>query len=603
MYKSFLDLVLESNQVEEMALQPEQFPDTYLKKAKDRQGIARELAPLAKQFQEALVALRWQDITWSNRGSSYYPILPAPIMAIYAEAKGKNTQGGDSFISNYMNNNFGNWADANNQSGTIHMEVDSGGRSHFPGGGIPSSLRGARLGYKLYRGLLEQKKWLRSNTAGTLEKDNVWSSLISPKLNADGSLSEDDVHAILGPDCVFAMVKTISNDQKIRFATSFLDNNISYSNVTPRNFGIDDELKAILPADVMARFDPAERERLERERRDRENMEAAERARSYGVERGIVWEEQPEIGDIVYVRQYANGRDTSIPLRVLAGVYNDTAIAISVPNYIDWVERGSNANQLNSFDTRTCDNNPAAIKAQFVKVDPVQMPGIDDDSTVVRSRYSSTDWMLVKDFIINLIDPEVANRMRAERDERERTEREERERTEAERQVQRAQNEERFGPTPATFADNEYKTALEDRLPGGTYITKLFKRGQLTDIALSPDQLDRFNRRKSTPVFLPARGSYVNSINGFQIIEPIDGLGLTRFRLERFDSKRATTPNEMLYIASHNTYYGLVAPVDYFVVNSARNEEYIYLRVFDNTSGRARKIAIRVAALRKLVAY
>jgi hypothetical protein len=455
----------------------------------------------------------------------------------------------------------------------------------------------------LYRALLEQKKWLKSNTAGTLEKDNAWASLISPKLNADGSLSDDDVHAILGPDCVFAMIKTISDDQKIRFATNFLDNNISYSSVTPRNFGIDDELKAILPADVMARFDPAERERLERERRERENREAAERARAYGVERGIVWDDQPEIGDLVYVRQYANSRDTSIPVRVLAGVYRDHAIAISVPNYIDWVERGSDINQLTSFDTRNCNNTPEAIKAQFVKVDPVQIPGIEDDSTVIRSRYSSTDWRVVKDFIMSLIDPEVADRMRAEREERERTEREERERLEAERQAQRAQNEERFGPSVDNFQDAQYKEALDGRNPGGTYIAKIFKRGQITDIALSPDQIDRFNRRKSTPVFLPARNAYWNSINGFKIDEPIDGLGLTRFRLERFDSKRATTPNEMLYIASHNTYYGLVAPVDYFVFNQSRNEEYIYLRVFDNTTGRARKIAIKVAALRKIVAY
>jgi hypothetical protein len=590
-----------------MALQPEQFPDTYLKRAKDRQALARSLAPLVKSFQEALVDLNWRQITWVPRGSSYYPILPGEILAFYKEAKDKVQQAGgsgsDSFINNFMNSNFGKWADANNQSDCIHMEVDSSGRSHFPGGGIPNALRGARLGYKLYRALLEQKKWLKSNTAGTLEKDNAWASLISPKLNADGSLSDDDVHAILGPDCVFAMIKTISDDQKIRFATNFLDNNISYSSVTPRNFGIDDELKAILPADVMARFDPAERERLERERRERENREAAERARAYGVERGIVWDDQPEIGDLVYVRQYANGRDTSIPVRVLAGVYRDHAIAISVPNYIDWVERGSDVSQLTSFDTRNCSNNPEAIKAQFVKVDPVQIPGIEDDSTVIRSRYSSTDWRVVKDFIMSLIDPDVAARMRAEREERERTEREERERLEAERQAQRAQNEERFGPSYEAFRDDEYKDALESRVPGGTYISKIFKRGQITDIALSPDQVERFNRRKSTPVFLPARDAYFNSINGFKIDEPIDGLGLTRFRLERFDSKRATTPNEMLYIASHNTYYGLVAPVDYFVFNSSRNEEYIYLRVYDNTSGRARKIAIKVAALRKIVAY
>jgi hypothetical protein len=63
MHKSFLDLVLESNQIEEMALKPEDFPDTYLKKAKDRQAIAREIAPLAKQFQEALVNLNWREIT------------------------------------------------------------------------------------------------------------------------------------------------------------------------------------------------------------------------------------------------------------------------------------------------------------------------------------------------------------------------------------------------------------------------------------------------------------------------------------------------------------------------------------------------------------
>ncbi len=606
MHKSFLDLVLESSQIEEMALQPEQFPDTYLKRAKDRQALARSLAPLVKSFQEALVDLNWRQITWVTRGSSYYPILPGEVLAFYKEAKDKVQQAGgsDSFISNFMNSNFGKWADANNQSDCIHMEVDSSGRSHFPGGGIPSALRGARLGYKLYRALLEQKKWLKSNTAGTLEKDNAWASLISPKLNADGSLSDDDVHAILGPDCVFAMIKTISDDQKIRFATSFLDNNISYSSVNTRNFGIDDELKAILPADVMARFDPAERERLERERREREQREAAERARQYGIERGIVWDEQPEIGDLVYVRGYASNRDTSIPMRIIIGERGGNVYALSLPQFIIWRDQAnSNMQELSGFETRSCPNNPESIKDYFVKVDPAQIPGLEDDATVIRNRYSSMEWSQVKDLILSMIDPELAARMRAEREERERTEREERERLEAERQAQRAQNEERFGPSYEAFRDNEYKDALESRVPGGTYITKIFKRGQITDIALSPDQLERFNRRKSTPVFLPARDAYFNSMNGFKIDEPIDGLGLTRFRLERFDSKRATTPNEMLYIASHNTYYGIVAPVDYFVFNRSRNEEYIYLRVYDNTSGRARKIAIKVAALRKIVAY
>jgi len=166
--------------------------------------------------------------------------------------------------------------------------------------------------------------------------------------------------------------------------------------------------------------------------------------------------------------------------------------------------------ELSGFETRSCSNNPESIKDYFVKVDPAQIPGLDDDSTVIRNRYSTSEWSQVKDLILSMVDPELAARMRAEREERERTEREERERLEAERQAQRAQNEERFGPGVETFLDDQYKTALEGRLPGGSYITKIFKRGQITDIALSPDQMDRFNRRKSTPVFLPARDAYFN---------------------------------------------------------------------------------------------
>jgi len=604
MYKSFLDLVLESNQIEEMALKPEDFPDTYLKKAKDRQGLARQVAPLVKRFQEALINLDWRQIQWSTRGSSYYPILPEEILAIYKEAKNIVQNQSDSFIGNLMNESFGKWPTREDQSDSIHMEVDSSGRSHFPGGGIPRSLRGARLGYKLYRALLEKKKWLRSNTSGTLEKDNAWASLISPKVDNNGNLTADDVHAILGPDCVFAMIKTISNDEKLRFAIKFLDDNISYSSITTRNFGIDDELKAILPADQLARFDPAERERLERERREREQREQAERARQYGIERGIQWDEQPEIGDLVYVRSYAAGRDTSIPMRIIIGKKGGSVYALNIPQFLIWRDNtNSNMRELDEFDTRNCPNNPESIKDYFVKVDPAQIPGLEDDSTVIRGRYNISEWVRIKEVIMSKMDPELAARLRAEREERERTEREERERAEAERQALRAQNEERFGPTYDSFSDSDYKDSLETRLPGGTYVAKFLKRGTATEIALSPDQMERFNRRKSTPVFVPARDSFWNSINGYEIEEPIDGLGLTRFRLERFDSKRATTPNEMLYIASHGTYYGIVAPVDYYVVNRARNEEYIYLRVYDNTSGRARKIAIRVAALRKIAAY
>ena len=82
--------------------------------------------------------------------------------------------------------------------------------------------------------------------------------------------------------------------------------------------------------------------------------------------------------------------------------------------------------------------------------------------------------------------------------------------------------------------------------------------------------------------------------------DPIGGLGFIEFALERVGSKTDFVRNEMVYIANHSTYYGILAPVDYYVRNTARGEEYVYLRVYDNTSRRARKIAIKVSALRKL---
>ena len=104
-----------------------------------------------------------------------------------------------------MNNNFGKWADANNQSDCIHMEVDSSGRYHFPGGGIPSSLRGARLGYKLYRGLLEQKKWLKSKevrnmlgiSPGTLQTLRINGTIPYSKVGGVIYYDNDEIQRIL----------------------------------------------------------------------------------------------------------------------------------------------------------------------------------------------------------------------------------------------------------------------------------------------------------------------------------------------------------------------------------------------------------------------
>jgi len=596
MYTSFLNMILESQEIDEMALKPEDFPETYLATAKGRGARARQIAPLIKRFHDGLKALRWQDITWVTRGSSYYPILPANLLEIVKEAKdivGNNT---DSFMDSIINDNFGRWATQNDQSNCIHMEVDSGQRSHFPGG-IPKSIRNVGLGYKLYRGLLQKKTWIRSNTSGTLEKDNAWASLISPKVDEQGNLTEDDVHAILGKSDVCAIIKTISDSEKIRIAQNFINNNISTRDINSRNFAIDDELKAILPADFVAQLDPAERERLERERRERERQEQEERARQYGIERGIQWDAQPEEGDLVYVRNYAANRDTGIPLRIIAKIYGRRAFAVKLSDYLVWRETETN---IENYDNRACSADPEEIKQYFVKVEPSDIPGVEDGTAKFLRDYTEPTKTQVKELVLNMIDPEAAARARAEREEAERTERERTEREAEERRARRASDAARFGEPFEDFEDSAYKEALTNRVPGGQRISKMIKRGP-QEIALSPAQVERFNRRKSSEVFANVNGDFYNTITGFEVEGPVEGMGFLQFRLERFTSKRAVTPNEMLYIASHNTYYGLVAPVDYVVLNN-RNEEYIYLRVYDNTSRTARKVAIKVSALRRIAA-
>ena len=602
MYTPLLKLLRETRELDEMALKPQDFPDTYLAKAKDRGAKARELEPIIKRFHEGLRNLRWQQIDWVQRGSSYYPILPDALLQIVQEAKALVSRQSDSFINGIVESNFGKWATQSDQSSDyIHMEVDSGQRSHFPGGGIPRSIRNVGLGYKLYRALLQKKTWLRSNTAGTLEKDNAWASLISPKVDEAGNLTEDDVHAILGQSEVMAMIKSLPDDRKIEIAKQFINGNISVRQITSTNFAMDDELKSIMPADFMQTIDPAERERVERERREQERREQQERARVYGEQRGIQWEEQPEVGDFVYVRQYAESRSTDIPLRIIAGIHNRAVYALSIPDYMRWEERGSRPEDMRAFDNRTCSENPEEVMGYFVKVDPSQIPGLEDGTAVFLDRYTRSDRQNINNFVMNRVDPELAAQRRTEREEAERTEREERERQETERRAQRAEDANRFGEPYENFEDAAYKRALETREPGGRFANSAIKGGRVTTVALSPAQMDRFNRRKSTEVFAPAGSIYYNTITDFRVDSPIDGLGFTEFDLERFSSKRQVTPNEMLYIATHSTYYGIIAPVDYVVLNRARNEEYIYLRVFDNTSGVARKIAIRVNSLRKLV--
>jgi hypothetical protein len=337
--------------IPERAIPLDEFPDTYLSSRKKEVDKHKLYANAFKEIVGMLKEMSWKDLSFIDGPSSggtrhQFPLLPEAIrLKIRDIARINPNKAKTDFRTGSMS--FAKTFDTT-EPGTgenIHMKVESEGslqRSHFPNSGIPNALKGTNLGYKLYRALLQKFKYLRSNTAGTTEKDYAWQSIISPKKDSRGNLTEDDVHAIVGQAAVFAMIKTIPNTEKIRLAKAFLNaGEINKSSITKRNFAIDDELKAILPDEVLMEIDPVRREEAERVRAERERVERAERERlalvnnrerfelyaPFGID-AYNW----EVGDYIVVKDYLmNLTYNELPVRrVVEKVGNEyTAIKIS----------------------------------------------------------------------------------------------------------------------------------------------------------------------------------------------------------------------------------------------------------------------------------
>ena len=321
--------------INERAIDLDNYPDTYLAARKKDVDAHKQYSVAFKEIVEMIKRMSWKDITFINGTTSggtrmEFPLLPEDIRAkIKASArinsnlaKSNFTIGSLSFAKTF------NDAEPSTDS-NIYMKVDSaaeGQRSHFPNNGIPVSLKGTNLGYKLYRALLQKFKYLRSNTGGTTSKDYAWQSLVSTKRDAQGNLTEDDVHGIVAKSAVFAMIKSLSNEEKIRYASNFINSSeVDKSTITRKNFAMDEELKAILPDSILIQVDPTRREEAERnaaqaaeaERKRRE--EAALRTHSsrfelyapFGVN-DYSW----EIGDYIVVRSYLmDPADTTLKVR------------------------------------------------------------------------------------------------------------------------------------------------------------------------------------------------------------------------------------------------------------------------------------------------
>lgn len=600
-----------------------------LQRRSANQPQRRPYEEVAIELRKALKAITRRDITFENPAGSrvYYVMFPQEVAALMQELK--------QIDSNRFDSEFGNWRQVNPTSSTaiqFNIEGPSGfQRSHFPNGGIPTYLRNIKLGYKMYRALLHRAGYLSSNSAGTREKDKTWGSLLSYKANADGTPSDDDAHAIIGPSNWMAIDKELAQNTKISRAMDFIEQSVGFSNTSPDRFDIDDELLALLPDAFLVKLKKAyltqlkddgrlseerfatirnanaEAERLEAERlarREQEEREArasrerdlrarfADRIRQYGADLDADW----SVGDYIVVRDYLLQDYQTLPIRQVVHRDGNTYHAAYVRDAI----RIANGEMTyrNANDVRTTNSKPS-----WVKVNIEEIPDLD------RVNLQPEE----KEFLRNQMNPE----RRAER-ERQRVERErEQAQRDAEANADRRSNEQTYGPALTSQALLNDAIAARGGVENARLLNMLKSGQNVQVIAMTPAQVTASTSR-STDVFAPiirVGRSYkpaslenirrnsnnialINTVTGHIIEAPVSGLDLQYYILMEVsrDDKRQVRGGDAFYVANHRNAFGVLSKAEYGTRNTI-DQPFIYMRVF---GGAQRPTAVRIDLLRKL---
>jgi len=550
---------------------------------------------------------------------------------------------------------FGKWRDFNpTNNDSIYFKVDPPSafqRSHFPNGGITTSLRGIGLGYKLYRALLRYKGYLSSNSAGTREKDKVWASMLSYKANPDGTPSVDDCRSVICPANWLAIDKqTLSEEMQIEIAIKFIKEcGISYT--TSNSFDMDDELISIMPDHFMAtltsdylqslvrdsriseeRFNAieasrgkaerleAERVAREREARRQEQLRQEEETRlrlQSRIERfGANFEEEWQVGDFIVIKQYLLD-ETYGPLpirrvlRVVDGMYSAYTIAECI--------LANNGTHIDELNPRTTND-----KTKWVKVDLERIPDLNNVNLGPAE----------KEYIKAFLNPEARqelDRQNREREERrlqaEREENQRRlEREAANRQTVEPIETDVFGPIPDSGSSLKQAVWVTRRELNIWNTMKAMKDQAFTRFMVLPNnQIQRGALRQNygVGVYLAFRQLWrsltpssirgidnpndihraddiylMNMATGYIISRPYAGLGLTAFILEpvTMEDKLHLIPGTHYYIASNDNNFGVFAKATRQRAGT-QNRPFIYLNCYGYGQN---DIQVRLTDLKKV---
>lgn len=553
--------------------------ESYLGKAHHTSAKMKTAKEATKDIVEAIKNMPWQNLGIAPVSGSYYIVLPQNIQQMIREYRAAYPEEA---------NQMGRWYGLDGEDG-VYMRVDSDtNRSHFPGG-IPELLKGTGLGYKCYRALLEHKKWLTSNTSGSQIKNHAWASMIKKRPDPD------DVHAIVGPSNVLAMIKNMPDARKIEIAKRFIDNTIApnINGINDNNFAMDDELRAIMPPDVMATFDPTQREAVQRRQREEAEAETRRRTEAEAEQSRALYprfgvsniDRNFRPGDIVV--RYTMLNSNQVKPRIIARV-GDTLKAVSIRNFMDMSQN------INYRPTEVRDLNDSWTKINAAGIPDLNNVNLDD-----------TEQAYLRNLISSGQTSAPAPHTEQARDLAVRTL----------RRDQPQGQDFNSGPRITIYDTETYYDLANARLPQLTEHArvKLKQEDFVKEIYMTNDQYARYRDNKSSEVFAGFNGTLhnmtlshgtpqkaVNTLTGFVVEHPNNKPFAGKFSMVKLRNKRDVRPGEMIYIATHPTYFGLTGRVSYSA--AAQQREFVYVEIFNPQiqGQKGRKVPIDPRFLRKL---
>lgn len=157
-------------------------------KKKELMSISNKCNELFKKIDYDLKTLNWQDLSFSEQGGFFYIVLPEKIKSNVEKLTSlyEVLDEVDYTIGLNPKNKIEAFIMDSEDIGddNIYMYIDEPrNRTHFPQG-LPPSLLGYNLGYKIYRKLLSKLGFIQSESNASREVQEVYRKLLqSPDIN------------------------------------------------------------------------------------------------------------------------------------------------------------------------------------------------------------------------------------------------------------------------------------------------------------------------------------------------------------------------------------------------------------------------------------